>query len=216
MAIDKLTISKLKEAIPYKWKIQSFNKEKTKASCVAYIDARDVMEKLDNVIGPSDWQDKFTEANGKLVCSIGIKLEDEWVWKSDTGVESEYEKEKGQFSDAFKRAAVKWGIGRFLYDLEIKYIGVNQYKKPVDENGKTIWDLTEYFNGKKPKKNTVKDNGEVDVKKQLIWQMAKKLDLPTKEAIEDKAKLKVEEKNYDEILSRLEAAYGDLADPFED
>jgi hypothetical protein len=84
---------------------------------------------------------------------IGIKCESGWVWKWDTGNESAMDGDKGQISDAFKRAGVKWGIGRFLYDLHIKYVPANEVKTqsnfpyPVDLEGKKIWDLTEYING---------------------------------------------------------------------
>lgn len=79
--------------------------------------------------------------------------ESEWVWKWDTGSESNVEKEKGQVSDAFKRAAVKWGIGRFLYDLEIAHVKTDgpltdshKYPLVVDDSGNRVWDLTKHMN----------------------------------------------------------------------
>ena len=142
-----MKIEELKQKIDYKWKVQSYNSDKTKGSCVAYIDARDVMDILDRVCGPTNWQDKYEFVGDKLIAGIGIYDEvlKEWIWKFDTGTESDKEGEKGIFSDAFKRAAVKWGVGRFLYDLEIKWIKIEN-KRPVDENGNVIWDLTKYFN----------------------------------------------------------------------
>lgn len=146
-----LTIEeKLKWKIPYQWKIQSFNKAKTKASCVAYIDARDVMDLLDRAVGFNNWQDKYYECRGQIMCSLGIRLGEnqEFVWRSDTGSAGDIEAEKSIVSDAFKRAAVKWGIGRFLYDLRIQWVDIaeiNGYRKPVDPNGKEITNLTAYF-----------------------------------------------------------------------
>src|ERR1700710_2501614 len=77
-----------------------------------------------------------------------------WVWKWDTGSESKVEAEKGQASDSFKRAAVKWGIGRFLYDLEIKKVTTkaiatdqNKYPDVIDERGQKVWDITKHING---------------------------------------------------------------------
>lgn len=147
--INPADLKKLTTLIPYKWKIQSFNNSDknlaTKATCVAYIDARDVMDKLDEVCGPQNWQDKYVFEGEKLIAGIGIKVNvNEWVWKYDTGTESDYEGEKGIFSDAFKRAGVKWGIGRFLYDLRMRVVNVKN-KKPVDEKGAVIFDLTEYI-----------------------------------------------------------------------
>jgi len=121
-----MDLEKLKEEIPFKWRVQSANK--WGASCVAYIDARDVMSKLDEVCNSHGWQVKYSEHKGNLFCSIGIYL-DGWVWKEDCGTESNVEKQKGEASDAFKRAAVMWGVGRFLYSKKI-------VKLPVKENGK--------------------------------------------------------------------------------
>lgn len=89
----------------------------TKGMALAYIDARDVMGRLDEVCGPGGWQCKYSHAEGKTVCDIGVKVGDEWVWKADGAGNSDIEAEKGALSDAFKRAAVRWGIGRYLYDI---------------------------------------------------------------------------------------------------
>jgi len=141
-------LNELKKQIPHKWRIQSSKDQY--AQLVAYIDSRDVQNLLDEVIGAENWQDKYYSENGMLFCSIGIKIGDEWVWKSDTGSESNMEAQKGHSSDAFKRASVKWGVGRFLYDLPIKVAKVNQYKKVIDDNGKQYYDPTELVNQFKP------------------------------------------------------------------
>jgi hypothetical protein len=111
------TRESLTAAMDYKWRVQGvkFNK----ASCVAYIDARQVMDRLDDVVGIGNWQDSYEVIGGNMYCHLSIKINDEWITKTDCGTESNVEQEKGQASDAFKRAAVKWGIGRFLYSLEI-------------------------------------------------------------------------------------------------
>jgi hypothetical protein len=80
-----------------------------------YVDARFVMDRLDE-IGAENWQDRFEDrANGSVRCGIGVLVDGEWVWKWDVGTESDIESEKGSYSDAFKRAGVKWGIARDLY-----------------------------------------------------------------------------------------------------
>lgn len=111
------------------WRVGTSNKKKrqretgdnyakaTKGMALAYIDARDVMGRLDEVCGPGGWQCKYSHAEGKTVCDIGVKVGDEWVWKADGAGNSDIEAEKGALSDAFKRAAVRWGIGRYLYDI---------------------------------------------------------------------------------------------------
>ena len=85
---------------------------------VAYVDARDVMERLDEVLG-LNWQSRTTEtAKGRVMCSIGITLPDgREIWRDDGAGETQIEGEKGAISDAFKRAAVRFGVGRYLYAL---------------------------------------------------------------------------------------------------
>jgi hypothetical protein len=81
-----------------------------------YIDARFVMDRLDAAVGPTDWQDRYEDLpNGSVRCGIGIRYGEDWVWKWDVGDPSDIEATKGAHSDAFKRAGVKWGIGRDLY-----------------------------------------------------------------------------------------------------
>lgn len=106
------------------WRVGSTNKDKNKGMALAYIDARDVMDRLDEVCGPAGWQCSYPHANGKTVCSIAIKISDEWVWKANGAGDTDIEAEKGALSDAFKRAAVCWGIGRYLYDLDSPWVAI--------------------------------------------------------------------------------------------
>ncbi len=93
---------------------------------LAYIDARAVMDRLDAACGPDGWQCRYPHANGKTVCDIGIRLAGDWIWKSDGAGDSDMEAEKGALSDAFKRAAVRWGVGRYLYDLDSPWIAIKK------------------------------------------------------------------------------------------
>lgn len=165
-----MDLKKLQKEIPHKFRIQSFSKNKPSASVVAYIDARDAMDLLDEVVGAENWQDDYKIVNGQMFAGVGIYVNDQWVWKWDTGTESQTEKEKGIVSDAFKRACVKWGIGRFLYSLDIRYVDADaikeddktrkvegmkysRYPNPVDKNGKRIFDLTKHINDMNKKSN---------------------------------------------------------------
>jgi hypothetical protein len=86
----------------------------------------------DTVVGPDFWQCNYTPGVGhSIVCNIGIKFAifanasqvgHEWIWKADGAGPSDMEAEKGALSDAFKRAAVRWGIGRYLYDLRAPWV----------------------------------------------------------------------------------------------
>lgn len=110
------------------WRPQNLTKKKDKALALAYIDARDVMDVLDRVCGAANWQAQHFDAGGNHTgCKIGIKLDGEWVWKSDGAGESKVEGEKGLFSGSFKRAAVMWGVGRYLYDFENVYVPCDTY-----------------------------------------------------------------------------------------
>jgi len=98
------------------WRVGATNRDKTKGIALAYIDARDLMDRLDQVVGPANWQNKY---DGNGLCGIGIKDPDsgEWIWKWNAAGETKVEAEKGQASDSFKRAGVLWGVGRYLYGL---------------------------------------------------------------------------------------------------
>jgi hypothetical protein len=98
------------------WRVGSTTGDKSKGMALAYLDARDVMDRLDKVCGLHGWQSDHPWSDGKkLNCRIGIKVGDEWIWKSDGAGETAVEGDKGAFSDALKRAAVSWDIGRYLY-----------------------------------------------------------------------------------------------------
>lgn len=111
------------------WRVGSMKKDKTAGMALAYLDARDVMNRLDEVCGPAGWQRRYPHAAAKTVCEIGLKIGDEWVWKGDGAGDSDIEAEKGALSDAFKRAAVSWGIGRYLYDIPSPWVAVNEWKQ---------------------------------------------------------------------------------------
>lgn len=104
------------------WRVGSTTQDKKRGMALAYLDARDVMMRLDEVCTPGGWQCHYPHAGAKTVCEIGVKVGDEWVWKADGAGDTDVEAEKGALSDSFKRAAVKWGIGRYLYDLDSPWV----------------------------------------------------------------------------------------------
>lgn len=148
-------VKKLSAPVPFKWRVQNANKDTTKVQCTVYIDARQVMEILDEHCDHG-WSSSYEEIGGGIFCSICIKGPDGDIWhRSDAGNRVE-DKESDQMydqgfkataSDAFKRAAVQFGIGRFLYDQPKIWLPCNQKKQPLDEAGNVIWDLTEYMKG---------------------------------------------------------------------
>lgn len=148
MKLDKLSIPFPAEKIH--WRVGSTNKKKvaretgnqnakpTKGIPLAYIDARDVMERLDIVCGPGNWQCRYPFTG---CCEIGIKIDGEWVWKANGAGVTDYEAEKGQYSDAFKRAAVLWGIGRYLYDLPNTWVDLDDWGNPKQKPTLPQWAL---------------------------------------------------------------------------
>jgi hypothetical protein len=100
-------------------------------SLLLYKDARCDMNILDETYGVEGWQRRHEVINGNLYCGIGIWNEDiqQWVWKWDCGTESYTEKEKGEASDSFKRAAFNIGIGRELYTAGFIYVSCETKKK---------------------------------------------------------------------------------------
>lgn len=111
------------------WRVGSTTKDKAKGMALAYLDARAVMDRLDAVCGPHGWQNRYSHANGKTVCDIGILCGDVWIWKADGAGDSDIEAEKGALSDAFKRSAVRWGIGRYLYSLDSPWVALDEWKR---------------------------------------------------------------------------------------
>lgn len=138
-----MDLHKLKDPFPVNlisWRVGATNAKKnggkaTSGIALAYIDARDVMERLDTVCGIENYQVLHPHANGKTSCRIGIKIKDEWIWKENGAGDSAMDAEKGAFSDSFKRAAVLWGVGRYLYDVPNIWVDLDDWgkiKNPAD------------------------------------------------------------------------------------
>jgi len=112
------------------WRVQSVLKNKPDtAQVLAYIDARDVMERLDGVMGIANWQTNYSHAGEKTICNLGLRIDNEWIWRADGAGNTDVEGEKGAISSAFKRAAVHWGIGRYLYSLGRTYAKIDPQRK---------------------------------------------------------------------------------------
>jgi hypothetical protein len=149
-------LSALAEPFPpedVSWRVGTVSKDKSKGMALAYIDSRDVQARLDRVVGHL-WQDEIVvQPNGLVCCRIGIYMDGQWIWRMDgtaalsertydDGIKGEQAREmdhKGAASDAFKRAAVKWGIGRYLYSIPSPWIAVNEWKQiEPGERGKLL------------------------------------------------------------------------------
>ena len=99
------------------------------AMVLAYVTNRAIMKRLDDVCGKESWRNEFQPApNGGVMCGISIKIGDEWVTKWDAAENTQVEAVKGGMSGAMKRAAVQWGIGRYLYSLDSTFANCSMQK----------------------------------------------------------------------------------------
>lgn len=106
-------------------------KDGSGCSLLLYKDARVDMRVLDETVGPGNWMRSHRLVGNNLYCCVSIWSNelDMWVSKEDVGVESKTEKEKGEASDAFKRACFNWGIGRELYTAPFVYVNYTDEEK---------------------------------------------------------------------------------------
>ena len=115
------------------WRIQQSGKGNKGiwAKVLAYVSARAIMDRLDEVVGPENWQDEYAPGpGGGVLCRLSLYLGDGlWICKQDVAENTDFEPIKGGVSGAFKRAAVKWGIGRYLYNLEEGWAVVGEHGK---------------------------------------------------------------------------------------
>lgn len=103
---------------------------------LAYIDARLICDRLDEVLGVANWKDDYNVLhNGSVQCVLSCRFGSEWVSKQDVGSMSEQpddgDRLKAAFSDALKRAAVKFGIGRYLYRLGQSWVDYDPARKMI-------------------------------------------------------------------------------------
>lgn len=107
-------------------RISEIDKQGRFLRLLLYKTARTDAAMLDEKYGPMNWCNDYREINGKMYCGIAVRDTgtDSWVWKWNVGTESNMDPEKGQASDAMKRAGFVWGIGTELYSApDIKVPG---------------------------------------------------------------------------------------------
>lgn len=122
------------------------------AMVLCYVDARAIMKRLDDVCGPENWRDEYRHENGGVMCGISIRTENGWITKWNGSPETRNEAFKGGISKAFVRAAVNWGIGRYLYDTPRTFANTEQgngkrytpgwkYAEDRKKNLKFCWEI---------------------------------------------------------------------------
>ncbi|OMF47749.1 MULTISPECIES: Rad52/Rad22 family DNA repair protein [Paenibacillus] len=142
------------------WRVGSTNGDKTKGIALAYVTNRAIQNRLDEVFGVFGWRNEYREWKEKSqLCGISVKVEGEWITKWDGADDSNMEAVKGGLSDAMKRAAYQWGIGRYLYKLENMWVPIKAAGRShvlVSEPQLPSWALPEGFqyNGKRQTADT--------------------------------------------------------------
>lgn len=131
------------EASEIECRIGQISKSGKGLTLLLYKNARTDADILDETVGPENWQCDFYEQKGTLFCKVGINVcrdagtgYHEWVWKADAGSPSNMEAQKGEASDAFKRACYKWGIGRALYSSPFIWIDSKNCKIKEGSDGR--------------------------------------------------------------------------------
>ena len=133
------------------WRLQQTFEEKLRGIAVPYVTNRAIQNRLDEVVGPENWYNKYRpwirftvkvrdkEDYKKWVekevisqlCGISIYFpdRDRWICKWDGAELTDIEAVKGGLSDSMKRAAVQWGIGRVLYNMDTVWVNVEKRGK---------------------------------------------------------------------------------------
>ena len=130
-----------KLALPFtfdeiEWRVLRVSKKKPVAQVAAYVVSRAIQKRLDEVVGRENWQNEFETVTGvdnkstAHICKLRIYYPErgEWITKSDGAGCTDVEPIKGGLSNAFKRAASMWSIGRYLYELKNIWADVDEYK----------------------------------------------------------------------------------------
>lgn len=134
---------KLKEpfaADDLEWRLQRVFDEGRRGIAVPYVTNRAIQNRLDEVVGIQNWHNEFKpwHSNGKKeaqICGISIFFPDSgWITKWDGAEDSDIESIKGGLSDSMKRAAVQWGIGRVLYEMDTVFVNADPKSKTIPQS----------------------------------------------------------------------------------
>ena len=124
---------KLKEKFDEKdleFRVGATNSDKTMGLALAYVQARAIQNRLDEVVGFENWKVSYKEIQGGFLCTLSIRINDEWVEKEDGASVTDFESVKGGISNAFKRVASSgFGIGRYLYNARDSWYAIKPQGK---------------------------------------------------------------------------------------
>ena len=131
--------SKLSEPFPSEaidWRVGATNSDKNKGIALAYIQARPVMDRLDEVVGLENWTDVYTPIQGKdgvvgFLCTLSLKIGDNWISKWMAPIQATLRQSKAVYLMLSNVRLSSGGIGRYLYDLPGIWV-------PIEARGKSF------------------------------------------------------------------------------
>lgn len=130
------------------WRVQScgISNNKPWAKVLAYVEARAIQNRLDDIFGVFGWADEYRYSNSDVICRLGVKTDEGWIYKENGASNTNIEAFKGGISGAFKRVAASgYGIGRYLYKLEEAFAECSLEKKQGWETASTKDKKTIYW-----------------------------------------------------------------------
>ena len=130
------------KASEIEWRVQQCGETKNGVWCMVlcYVQNRAIMNRLDQVFGPLFWKNEYKEWHGMgQLCGISVYSSDlgEWITKWDGADNTDVDATKGGLSNAMKRTAVQFGIGRYLYKLPTSFANVSDSKQKGWMKGRT-------------------------------------------------------------------------------
>lgn len=138
-----------------------------KGLAVAYVQNRAIQNRLDEVMGFHNWKNEFVVIDKGKICGLSLRIDGEWITKYDGASDTKIEATKGGISDSMKRAAVQWGIGRYLYNLPSTWVRIDNNKKILERPKLPNWALPDDMKHKqtdfkdiKPVKSKLSENIE--------------------------------------------------------
>lgn len=130
----KEILLKLKKEFPkedLEFRVGATNSDRTMGLALAYVQARAIQNRLDEVLGIENWKVTYREIQGGFICTLSLRIGGEWIEKEDGAQSTEFESIKGGISSAFKRVASSgFGIGRYLYNAKNNWF-------PIKKSGNT-------------------------------------------------------------------------------
>ena len=127
---DRIDLKRLTDFFPaddIEWKPIATTRDGKRALAAAYLTNRAIMDRLDEVCGPENWQNEYREGpDGGVLCGLSIRVGDEWITKWDGASNTDIHPVKGGLSTSMRRAAVQWGLGRSLYRFSGLWVEVDE------------------------------------------------------------------------------------------